>query len=318
MAETAGLTPSSSKCCEVARVVAARDHALDAVLLARDLRDQDVVLVVAGHGDRPCRRARCRRARAPRARSRRRTGRCARAPPRRPRSGRGRTRSRSPRGPCRSARARGSSRPCRLRRSRTYMASRTLPRSGSAAHGRLEHLDRHLRRADGLQPLLARTSARAPGRARAPRRGRPRSGAGRSGRSRGSCCRRRSRRRTRRRARCRPRAARRSRARCPTVNEPPSSSQPCVLAALEQRDRLGVLVEDRDLVALARASTWRSPTRRGPQPTIRTNMRATLRRATSSVGDERSASGAVPRMPSPGRRRGEDHPAGRLLDARSG
>ena len=36
---------------EVARVVAARDHALDAVLLARDLADQDVVLVVAGHRD---------------------------------------------------------------------------------------------------------------------------------------------------------------------------------------------------------------------------------------------------------------------------
>ena len=36
---------------EVARVVAARHHARHAVLLARHLRDQDVVLVVAGHGD---------------------------------------------------------------------------------------------------------------------------------------------------------------------------------------------------------------------------------------------------------------------------
>ena len=36
---------------EVARVVAARDDPLDAVLLARDLADEDVVLVVAGHGD---------------------------------------------------------------------------------------------------------------------------------------------------------------------------------------------------------------------------------------------------------------------------
>src|SRR3954453_2367843 len=36
---------------QVARVVAARDHAVDAVLLARDLADKDVVLVVAGHRD---------------------------------------------------------------------------------------------------------------------------------------------------------------------------------------------------------------------------------------------------------------------------
>jgi hypothetical protein len=35
---------------EVARVVAARDHPLDPVLLTRHLRDQDVVLVVARHG----------------------------------------------------------------------------------------------------------------------------------------------------------------------------------------------------------------------------------------------------------------------------
>ena len=33
----------------VARVVDARDHALDAVALARDLAHDDVVLVVAGH-----------------------------------------------------------------------------------------------------------------------------------------------------------------------------------------------------------------------------------------------------------------------------
>ena len=102
---------------EVARVVAARDHALDAVLLARDLADQDVVLVVAGHGDRPCRRARCRRARAPTARSRRRTGRCARAPPRPPRSARDRdSTTRHLVALVDQLARRGSSRPCRRRR----------------------------------------------------------------------------------------------------------------------------------------------------------------------------------------------------------
>ena len=46
-----GLDAEELEVLEVARVVAARDHALDAVLLARDLADQDVVLVVARHGD---------------------------------------------------------------------------------------------------------------------------------------------------------------------------------------------------------------------------------------------------------------------------
>ena len=46
-----GLDAEQLEVLEVARVVAARDHALDAVLLARDLADEDVVLVVAGHRD---------------------------------------------------------------------------------------------------------------------------------------------------------------------------------------------------------------------------------------------------------------------------
>jgi hypothetical protein len=45
------LDPEQLEVLQVARVVAARDHPLDPVLLARDLADQDVVLVVAGHGD---------------------------------------------------------------------------------------------------------------------------------------------------------------------------------------------------------------------------------------------------------------------------
>ena len=41
----------------VARVVDARDDGLDAVAVARELADDDVVLVVAGHGDDDVRRA---------------------------------------------------------------------------------------------------------------------------------------------------------------------------------------------------------------------------------------------------------------------
>ena len=51
VAETEGLIPSRSKCGLVARVVDAGDDLLDHVLLARDLADQHVVLVVAGHRD---------------------------------------------------------------------------------------------------------------------------------------------------------------------------------------------------------------------------------------------------------------------------
>src|SRR4051812_17204260 len=46
-----GLDAEQLEVLKVARVVAARDHALHAVLLAGDLADQNVVLVVAGHGD---------------------------------------------------------------------------------------------------------------------------------------------------------------------------------------------------------------------------------------------------------------------------
>ena len=199
---------------QVARVVAARDHALHPVLLARDLGDQDVVLVVAGHGDRPGRRARCRRARAPTARSRRRTGRCARAPPRPPRSGVASDSSTVTSWPLAiSSRARfqpdlpGAH--DRRRTSPDTPSKRIWPRTAASSSSIAVW-----RGTDGLRGPARRTSGREPGRAPAPPPGRRRSGAWRSGRSRGSCCRRRWRRRTRRPARCRPRAARRSRAPC--------------------------------------------------------------------------------------------------------
>ena len=50
VAEIAGFTPSSSKCCRLRGLLQRATTRVDAVLLARDLRDQDVVLVVAGHG----------------------------------------------------------------------------------------------------------------------------------------------------------------------------------------------------------------------------------------------------------------------------
>ncbi len=43
--------PEQLEVLEVARVVDARDHALAEVLLLRDLADEHVVLVVAGHRD---------------------------------------------------------------------------------------------------------------------------------------------------------------------------------------------------------------------------------------------------------------------------
>ena len=45
------LDPEQLEVLEIARVVDAGDDPLDAVLLLGDLADQDVVLVVAGHGD---------------------------------------------------------------------------------------------------------------------------------------------------------------------------------------------------------------------------------------------------------------------------
>ena len=72
----------------VARIVDARDRLLDAVAVARDLADDDVVLVVARDGDDEAGAARCRSARARTARWRRRAGRRARTPPRASGSGR--------------------------------------------------------------------------------------------------------------------------------------------------------------------------------------------------------------------------------------
>ena len=105
----------------VARVVDARDHLPDAVPLLGELADDEVVLVVAGHGEHDARAGvRSRRARARGSRSRRRGGRPGRTPPRAARSGRAAARSASPRAPSRAASARRSRRPCRrLRRGRT-------------------------------------------------------------------------------------------------------------------------------------------------------------------------------------------------------
>ena len=51
VAETVGEIPSQVEERLVARIVDARDHLLDAVVLARHLADDDVVLVVAGDRD---------------------------------------------------------------------------------------------------------------------------------------------------------------------------------------------------------------------------------------------------------------------------
>ena len=73
----------------VARVVDARDHLRHAVLLLRELADDDVVLVVAGDREHEVGRPRdARPARARRAPWRRRAGPGARTPPRAARSGR--------------------------------------------------------------------------------------------------------------------------------------------------------------------------------------------------------------------------------------
>ena len=51
VADTVGRDPEQVEVRLVARVVDARDRRLDAVAVARELADDDVVLVVAGHRD---------------------------------------------------------------------------------------------------------------------------------------------------------------------------------------------------------------------------------------------------------------------------
>ena len=87
-----------------------------------------------------------------------------------------------------------------------------------------------------------------------------------------------------------------------------------VLALLELRDRLGVLVEHGDLVPLGehRFARSREPTR--PQPTISTNIRRTLHREALRLRTSVRGSSSARRPPLSPRGGGEDHPAGRLLD----
>ena len=235
---------------EVARVVAARDDPRDAVLLARDLADQDVVLVVAGDGDHEV------GALDPGALQHPQLGAVAvldavlelllddrvavlvglddrHLVP---------LLDQLPREvPADLAGADDQD---------VHRLARDPFEADLAAHGRLQQLDRGLGRTDGLQALLGVPAWRGAGRARGRRPSRPRSAAWRSGRSRGSCCRRRWRRRTRRPPRCPASISASISSAVPTVNRPPRSSQLWSCALVEQSDRLRVLVEDRDLVAL--------------------------------------------------------------------
>ena len=100
----------------------------------------------------------------------------------------------------------------------------------------------------------------------------------------------------------------------PTVNDPPWSSQRSVLAALEQRYRLGVLVEDGDLVALGEHAAGRSPTRLGRS---RRSARTCGFCTAYPISQEPATPlrrDALPHTLLARRRRGEDHPARRLLD----
>ena len=147
----------------VSRVVDARDDPVDEVLLLRDLADQHVVLVVAGHRDHHV------GARDPGALEDPELrgvavldvvlellldGQVAVAVP---------SRSGSPRGPCRAARGPGSSPTLPAPTTITYIPSpigaATLGVAGRCAAGRaadlgLEHVDRDPGRADRVQPLL--------------------------------------------------------------------------------------------------------------------------------------------------------------------
>ena len=82
VAHTDGRDPEQVEELVVAGIVDARDHALDAVALARDLAHDDVVLVVAGHGHDQLGALDAAALEHHAARSRRRAGRRARAPPR--------------------------------------------------------------------------------------------------------------------------------------------------------------------------------------------------------------------------------------------
>ena len=140
---------SRSKCAWLRGSLTRAITLLDAVLLARELADDDVVLVVAGHGDDDVRRAaRSPRARARTARSRRRAAPGARTPPRAARSGRGAARSSVTSWP------RAEQRPREVRAD-LAAAGDDRRTSGSrparAARTRsVERLDRGLRRADDV------------------------------------------------------------------------------------------------------------------------------------------------------------------------
>ena len=292
MAEIGRLDAEQLEVLEVARVVAARDHALDAVLLARHLGDEDVVLVVAGHGDHQ-------------------VGALDAGALQHPQLGAVAVLDAvlelllDDRVAARVGLDHGhlvalgdqlaSEVPADLAGSHDQhvhgLAGHSLE-ADLAAHRGLEQLDRGLGGADGLEALLGVPAGTVRDRAPARPRVRPRSGAWRSGRPRGWCCRRRWRPRRRRRRSIPAASSASISSAVPTVKRPPRSSQ--LSGWPRSSSAMASGSSSRTETSFPSASIeWAiaEPTR--PQPTIRTNIRFALYQSCGRSPSNRSWQNAL-------------------------